>query len=265
MRQVVPRGALIGFLGVLALLCALHRVEGLGRAGWAVGLASGLVLNLLLARGLGNRVTPTLLPADRVTLTRAALACGVAALTADGLGRPSSGWLSGSLLVGLAAVALVLDAVDGRVARRTMTVSPFGARFDMEADAFLILVLSITVSSQIGWWVMLGGVARYALLGATWPAPWLGRPLTPRRWRKVVAGLQGVVLTVAAAQLLGPTATTVLLLGGLALLAASFGTQVVSLWRLRTQDIEVDECVTAGWSVSGARGAGRARGVECRT
>ena len=37
----------------------------------------------------------------------------------------------------------VLDAVDGHVARRTGTATAFGARFDMEVDAFLIVVLSV--------------------------------------------------------------------------------------------------------------------------
>ena len=36
----------------------------------------------------------------------------------------------------------LLDLVDGWVARRTGTASPFGARFDLETDAALILVLS---------------------------------------------------------------------------------------------------------------------------
>ena len=42
----------------------------------------------------------------------------------------------------LASVALILDGVDGKVARRTRNASAFGARFDMEVDAFLILVFS---------------------------------------------------------------------------------------------------------------------------
>ena len=54
--------------------------------------------------------------------------------------RPWRRWSS------LAVVALALDAVDGRVARRTGTVSPFGARLDGEADAFLMLVLSVHVA-----------------------------------------------------------------------------------------------------------------------
>ena len=44
-------------------------------------------------------------------------------------------------IVVLSTLALVLDVVDGWVARRTRTSTAFGARFDGEVDAFLILVL----------------------------------------------------------------------------------------------------------------------------
>ena len=50
----------------------------------------------------------------------------------------------------MATVALLLDAVDGQVARRTNTVSALGARFDMETDAFLVLVLSVYVAPIVG-------------------------------------------------------------------------------------------------------------------
>ena len=69
------------------------------------------------------------------------------------------------MLVLLASVALALDAVDGRVARRTGTVSALGGRFDMEVDAFLILVLSVQVARDHGLWVLVIGAARYLLAG----------------------------------------------------------------------------------------------------
>src|SRR5262245_48079916 len=81
-------------------------------------------------------------PADRVTLLRAGLVAGAAAFVADPFVQP----VQVSALVLLAVVALVLDGVDGWIARRTGTVSEFGARFDMEVDAFLILVLSVYVA-----------------------------------------------------------------------------------------------------------------------
>jgi phosphatidylglycerophosphate synthase len=261
MRQVVPRGAVVGFLGVLALLAVLELVVGIGVIGWTVGLACGVGVNGLLAWGLAARGEPWLGPADRVTLTRAVLACGIAALTAYGFVRPAPV----ALYVAIAATALALDAVDGRVARRTGTSSSLGARFDMESDAFLILVLSIHVAPTAGWWVLAGGAARYALILATWCAPWLKRRLPARRWRKVVAGLQGVVLVVAASQVPAPAVTTVLLVSGLGLLALSFGTQVASLWRLRGSETG-DVAAPARWVVaSNPLAAARGEGVQCRT
>ena len=42
-------------------------------------------------------------------------------------------------------MAAILDLADGWVARRTGTATAVGARFDMEVDALLILVLSALV------------------------------------------------------------------------------------------------------------------------
>src|SRR5918998_1047532 len=110
-----------------------------------------------------------------------------------------------ALLVVLSRVALGLDNVDGRVARRTGTVTPFGARFDGEVDAFLILVLSVAVSREYGAWVLVIGAARYLHLAAEWLVPWMAAPLPARYWGKVVAAVQGVVLTVAVSGLLPRT------------------------------------------------------------
>ena len=171
-------------------------------------------------------------PADRVTAVRAVLALGVAALTVRGLAEPLSGRLT-AVLVTLSAVALVLDAVDGYVARRTGTASAFGARFDMETDAFLIAVLSVHVAPRVGWWVLAIGAMRYAYVLAGWALPWLRRPTPPRYWAKVVAAVQGIVLTVAASAL--PPDPVVRLAAGaaLALLVESFGHDVVWQWRHR--------------------------------
>jgi phosphatidylglycerophosphate synthase len=134
-------------------------------------------------------------------------------------------------VVGLAVVALVLDGVDGWVARRTGTVSALGARFDMEVDAFLILVLSVYVAQSVGPWVLAIGVARYAVWAAGWVLPWMRAPVPPRYWRKPVAAIQGVVLTVAAADQLPGVAINVAIVVAMALLAESFGRDVVWQWR----------------------------------
>jgi phosphatidylglycerophosphate synthase len=215
-----------GLIAQLALLAALAAVAGLGAAGWLAGIAYALVTCAALHWGLHRAGAPGFGPADRVTMTRAVLAGGVAALTADSFSRP----VPVPMLVALAAVALALDAADGQVARRTGTSSELGARFDMEADAFLILVLSVCVASQAGAWVLAIGAMRYAYVAASWALPWMRGTLPPRYWRKVVAAMQGVTLAVVAAGLLPHPLAAAALVVALALLGESFGRDVLWLW-----------------------------------
>ena len=212
-----------GLIGLLALLATLEVSIGLDRAGWAAGLACGVVLNVWMSRGL-TRFSHGLGPADLVTLTRATLACGVAALVPQALG----GDRAVTPLVALAAVSLGLDAVDGYVARRTRTTSPFGGLFDGEADAFLILVLSVQVAGSLGGWVLAIGLVRYVFAVAGWALPWLRQRLPFRYWRKVVTATQGIVLTVAAAGILPRLVAYAAVGVAMALLAESFGRDV--LW-----------------------------------
>ncbi len=190
----------------------------------AVGATQTVPVRVLIAQVRADRPGP----ADWVTLLRATFSVGVAALVIASFRAQ----VPVALLVSLAAVALVLDAVDGWVARRTRTTEA-GARLDGEVDAFLILVLSVYVAHTMGAWVLAIGAARYVFLVAGWPLPWMRAPLPPRFWRKTVAAAQGVFLTVAASQLLSRTATQTLVVLGLALLAESFGRDTWWLWRHR--------------------------------
>lgn len=215
-----------GLTAQVLLLAALAGIVGLNGAGWVVGVACGVITSAALARGLSRYRSDRLSPADWVTLARATLAVGVAALTADSFVQPAPV----AMLVALTVVALALDAVDGWVARRNRTTSTLGARFDGEVDAFLILVLSVYVARSTGAWVLAIGAARYAFLAAGWFLPWMREPLPPRYWRKVVAATQGIVLTIAAADVLPPALTQAALAAALSLLAESFGHDVWWLW-----------------------------------
>jgi phosphatidylglycerophosphate synthase len=227
-RDSVPTAPLAGFVGLIGLLAVLAGTTGLGAPGWVVGATCGAGLAVLLTRAMARHGRVGLGPADRVTLVRAVLVCGVAALTADSFGTdPAPG-----ILVALSIVALMLDGVDGQVARRTGTVSAFGARFDFEVDAFLILVLSACVAGQWGWWVLVLGLARYLFVAAGWALPWLRGTPPPRRWSKVVAVIVAVVLVVAAAGILADAATVAILIVAIGLLAESFGRSIWELWRL---------------------------------
>ena len=219
--------AAAGLVGVLLVLGALAGTVGLRTPGWVVGVGYGLTLTVLLIRAVWRTERGHLGPADAATLTRAVLVGGLTALVADSISGPAPI----PVMVALATVALALDAVDGRVARRTGTVTPAGARFDMEVDSFLLLVLAVYDVRLLGSWVLLIGAARYLFVAATWRWPWLDRPAPPRYWAKVVAAIQGIVLTVTMAGLLPTPVLAVAVLAALGLLVESFGRQVWWLFR----------------------------------
>ena len=132
----------------LGFALAATPVPVLGGAVGTFGALAGLLLfaGLLFAveRGLAaDHPYPRLGAANRITLLRAGIACLIAAraVDPDPLGAPER-WL----LSAIAGAALLLDGADGWAARRQQMASAFGARFDMEVDAFAILVLSATVA-----------------------------------------------------------------------------------------------------------------------
>ena len=66
----------------------------------------------------------------------------------------------------IGSACLILDGVDGRIARHRGETSRFGGHFDNETDAgtTLLLSVSLAVLHVAGWWVLLIGVI--AVLGA---------------------------------------------------------------------------------------------------
>ncbi|WP_433226549.1 CDP-alcohol phosphatidyltransferase family protein [Actinomadura formosensis] len=221
-RPRLTRGTELG-LAVAAQL-ALLAVLRPGHVGLAVGAGYALASWVLLTRAFRRR---TLGPADHVTLARVVLTGGVAALAA----AHPAGAGSTAALVAVASAALVLDGVDGRVARRTGTASRLGARFDMETDALLVLVLSVQVAWSAGAWVLAIGAMRYVFGAAAWVAPWLRADLRPSAARKAVAVVQGVVLVVAASGAVPHGG--LLVAAALALLLWSFGRDVRWLFARR--------------------------------
>ncbi|MFF0468347.1 CDP-alcohol phosphatidyltransferase family protein [Micromonospora zamorensis] len=227
--STVRTGPLVGLIVQVVVLAVLAETVGLGAAGWLAGLAYGVGLCFLLSQGMNRSGAPDLSPANRVTLSRAILVGGVTALAADSFTRPAPV----TVMVVLTSVALALDAVDGYTARRTGTSSELGARFDMEIDSFLVLVLCLYVAPSAGAWVLAIGAMRYVFMAASWVLGWMRGSLPPRYWRKIVAAIQGVVLTVAMGDALPGPLTTAMLVVSLALLIESFGRDVTWLWLTR--------------------------------
>ncbi len=164
--------------------------------------------------------------ANCVTAVRAVLV----ALAATAIARspaPSMAWF----VVGTAIAATVLDGVDGWAARRLGESSAFGARFDMEVDALLILVLSMLAWrwGKAGAWVIASGLLRYLFVVAGWVWPFMERPLLPSRRRQTICVIQIVALIAVVTPAVTPPLSTAVAAGALALLAGSFA---VDLWWL---------------------------------
>lgn len=167
--------------------------------------------------------------AGRVTLVRALITlCLLGLLWSPGV-YEAFGFELG--LMGLAA--LLLDGLDGHLARRRGETTPAGARFDMETDAAMILVLSVAVwlSGRAGIWILAMGLLRYVFILSACVWPWMSQPLPDSLRRKVICVIQVSVLLLVLPMWLSPPMAAAVLLVGLALLLYSFG--VDTLWLLR--------------------------------
>ncbi len=193
-------------------------------------LAAFVGLLLALAPFLPHHLPLTCFgAANRVTLLRASLAALLAGLL--GQAPLASGLAWCATLVAL--VALALDGLDGWLARRHGLQSIFGARFDMEVDAFLILVLAALAyqTGQAGGWVLLSGVMRYGFVALGYALPWLRQPLPPRKRRQTVCVIQTAALALILIPTLAPPWTTALAASALGLLTYSFAVDTVWLAR----------------------------------
>jgi phosphatidylglycerophosphate synthase len=223
-----PRGASVRFAAAAVILAAcVPAVAALlvGAHPAALGLA---LLTYLAAAALAVTATACSLPLARVgpcnlvTLIRLLLTSAlIAPLVAPG---------TTAAIVTVAVLALVLDGLDGWLARRHGDESAFGARFDMEVDAAFGLVLALNAwrTGTVGPEVLLLGLPRYlfAVAGRVWP--WLTLPLPERLGRKTVCVVQILALIALQLPLLAGPIATALVLVTLGALGWSFGRDV--LW-----------------------------------
>lgn len=171
-------------------------------------------------------------PANRATLLRATLVIVLVA-SAPFLERVGNGlWLYGTL----ALVALILDGVDGAIARATNSQTEFGARFDMELDAAFILGLCLAVVAlgKAGLWVLAIGSIRYGFLIASLQWRWLDNPLPDSFRRKTICVWQIVTLMVAILPPVPALFASLTLATGLMLLIWSFYIDIFWLFQRRT-------------------------------
>ncbi len=237
-----PRGARgltarLRRLGPDLLITFLSLLTVAGATWWLLGLPATYLLHVaalylglaaLVAVGLPETAEAVGIgAANRITLIRSTwvLAVGGLVLHESGSGR-ASWWI-----IGWSAAAMVLDGVDGRVARRRGETSRFGARLDMEVDAFLLLVLSVLVwqGGKVGAWVLAVGGLRYLFVaaGRVWPP--LRGELPESQLRKTACVVQGTALLVCLGPMIPPRPASLLAGGTLALLLYSFAVDVAWL------------------------------------
>ena len=171
------------------------------------------------------RVTP-----NHVTAIRAAIVLFLATLV-FAPPRPPIAWTA----VVASTIAAVLDGVDGWLARRTGLTSALGAKFDMEVDALLILVLAMLAWrwEKAGAWVLLAGLLRYLFVAAGWIVPWMRRPLAPTQRARVICVVQIVTLIVAIGPIIPRQLSLPVAAAGVLALSYSFLVDTVRLWRGR--------------------------------
>jgi phosphatidylglycerophosphate synthase len=231
-HRALLRGALATAIALGLLLAGIAIVlaerGGLSRAFAPKALAVfGIGVALVLAALPAHLPRPRFGPANRVTLARLALVALLAGLLGEN--AASVTWP----IVAIATLAAVLDAADGPLARRTGLASPFGARFDMEADALLMLVLALLAwqLGKAGGWIVAAGLLRYLFVGAGRAWRWLERPLPASMRRKAICVIQIVTLVVCLAPIVPPAASAPIAGAGLALLVYSFAVDVAWLRR----------------------------------
>jgi phosphatidylglycerophosphate synthase len=167
--------------------------------------------------------------ANRITLARGVLV----ALLAGALTDPVVLSRHAGFFAALSLLALALDGVDGWVARRTGSGSELGARFDMELDAFFILVLclALVLLGKVGAWVVAIGAMRYAFVLAGWRLPWLRASLPESRRRKAVCVWQVAALMIALLPPVSPILSGWMVATALAGLGLSFAVDIRWLYR----------------------------------
>jgi len=228
-------GAQLALLGA-ALVAAAQALAPVAPLGWR-GLGIALLLYVIIAgfiwRGLpGHAPHASFGAANAVTLARAAFVALLLALVFEAfwgevrLAAPLRWMLAGGALA-----ALLLDGMDGWLARRSGMASDFGARFDMETDSVFLVALSLMVlaAGQAGAWVLTIGAMRYIFILGGWLAPSLAAKLPQSRRRKAVCVATTTALIAALVPWVPAAGAGSICLAALLLLGYSFGADVIWL------------------------------------
>ncbi len=229
-------------LGLLVwAMITIAVMQGVTLTVFAASVSAGLAALFLFGTGVlflwlqlpGHYPHPRFGACNGVTLLRAGLGASLLTplLAADAGQAALGGWA----VAIVALLALSLDGVDGWLARRHGLTSAFGARFDMEVDAALALMLALHAMADgvAGILVLSLGMMRYVFVAASWGLPWMAAPLPDRFGRKVVCVIQIAALIALQMPILGNGLALGIAWAAVAALMWSFGRDTLWLWRHR--------------------------------
>jgi len=166
----------------VAQLCAFLACAGL-RAEWPLLPCALCSFGALLVLGRGAHTPSGRFGwANAVTLLRLGMLL-LLTVTAQGL--------AGHWVLAIVCGVLGLDLLDGYLARARGDASPFGAHFDMETDAQLVLVVTLHLWLGRGSssWVLFGGLLRYSYVIWLWVWPGSGREAPRSRFGRYAFAL----------------------------------------------------------------------------
>ena len=174
--------------------------------------------------------------ANSITLLRGFVICTLLASITTTTPASSIEWIQ----LTLASIALVLDWVDGRVARLFHQPSQFGARFDVEIDSlFLVTVCLVLIERQaLGGWILVLPALRPLFFVAQ---SWLSlrrRSLPSSRRRSLVAGVAATLLVIA---MIPGYAFGAVLLTSAALVITAISFAVDLTWLISNPSVEAAE------------------------
>ena len=222
----LPLDLAVGSISLITVVITTTLVFDLSNAYLVLAGFKYIVLTALILRVFqGSEADREFGVANRVTLTRSTLIFAVSALLFESSPfKNEVYWWT----IALSTIALILDGIDGMVARRTRTNTTFGARFDMELDAFLMLALSILVwqTGKVGPWVIGIGAFRYVFVFAGWLWSPLAAELPPSRRRKTVCVVESIALLVCLGPVIPTNIAVGVAAGALLLLTYSFAIDV---------------------------------------
>ena len=167
-------------------------------------------------------------PANQATTLRVAAVAIVAGFLFE---RPTPDLAAAAAAV--AVFAAILDGLDGWLARSSRMSSAFGARFDLEVDALLIMALATLAwqHDKAGAWILLSGLLRYLFITGGFVWYWLRQPLPPSLRRQAICVIQVLGLIVAVLPVVRPPVSTIVAAVSLAILCYSFLVDTLWLWR----------------------------------